>query len=231
MLSNRDTGKPIDMPKLESPFLREETRDGYVCVPKINEEYRWVFTEQADAVEKLDGTNVSIVVKEHTLIGIYNRKNAINPWKKGNKRFIEGMLNTIERETINLGGMEDGQYFGELIGPLVNGNPYKPSEHLWLPLSFLRSSYHYKFWDKLVPEFKGIGDSEIFDKVSNTFVGLWSLYKRKHFKDVEFAAPTKDTPFTGFAAEGIVFYNRSTGRMCKLRRDMFQWFTGERHAQ
>jgi hypothetical protein len=219
------------MPKLESPFLREETKQGFVCVPKINEEYRWAFSDEADAVEKLDGTNVSIMMKDHTILGIYNRKNPIGMWKKGNRRFVEGVLNAIEREAINPDSMEDGQYFGELIGPMVNGNPYKLREHLWLPLSSLRSGYRYKFWDKLVPEFKGIGDSEIFDKASTTFMGLWSLYKRKHFKGTEFAEPTKDTPFSGFAAEGIVFYNRSTGRMCKLRRDMFPWFTGERHAQ
>jgi len=52
----------IDMPKLLSPFYREEINKNYVCVPKIRDEFRWVFTEEAIAVEKLDGTNVSVVV-------------------------------------------------------------------------------------------------------------------------------------------------------------------------
>ena len=51
-----------DMPKIESPFVRETINGNYICVPKIRDEYRWVF-ENSIAVEKLDGTNVSMTEK------------------------------------------------------------------------------------------------------------------------------------------------------------------------
>ena len=56
---------PVDMPKLESPFYREEINGNYVVTPKVNFDYHWVFDEPAvEAVEKLDGTNVSIVIEK-----------------------------------------------------------------------------------------------------------------------------------------------------------------------
>jgi len=29
--------------------------------------------------------------------------------------------------------------------------------------------------------------------------------------------------------EGIVFHNKFTGEMCKLRVDMFEWYKGKKH--
>jgi hypothetical protein len=44
---NKDVEHPIDMPKLQSPFVREVVNGVYVCTPKIDNRYRWVFTEEA----------------------------------------------------------------------------------------------------------------------------------------------------------------------------------------
>jgi len=41
-----------------------------------------------------------------------------------------------------------------------------------------------------------------------------------------FCAWREKSFFAGLAAEGIVFYRKGTNEMCKLRRDMFEWFTG-----
>ena len=73
---------------------------------------------------------------------------------------------------------------------------------------------------------KGMGEKEKFEKVSNIFKGLWSLYKRQ--KGVKGEVNEK-TGFEGNAAEGIVFYGKD-GQMAKLRRDMFDWFAGKRHG-
>jgi hypothetical protein len=70
MRLNKDVGHPINMPKLQSPFVREIVNGVYVCIPKIDDRYRWVFTEEVEATEKLDGTNVSIVVKDRKIISI-----------------------------------------------------------------------------------------------------------------------------------------------------------------
>ena len=234
----------IDMPKLLSPFYREEINKKYVCVPKIREEFRWVFTEEAIAVEKLDGTNVSVVVRDGKIVEIWNRTNKIEIWKKGNKRFVEGILEAIEKGYFNPEQVGDGQYFGELIGPLVNGNPYKLETHLWIPFDVLKEKLRFKFWDKLIPEFKGKSDEEIFKIVDEVFKGLWSLFKRQRGIKGEV---NENVGFEGMAAEGIVFYRKdkeinlvrhpdvpggklTTLEMCKLRRDMFGWFKGRRHG-
>ena len=229
-----------DMPKLFSPFVREIVNGNYVCVPKIEEKFRWVFTEESEAVEKLDGTNVSIVVKNGEISSIFNRKNLISMWKKGNKRFIEGVLESIERGYIDIEKLPDGQYYGELIGPKINGNPYKLDKHLWLPFDFLRKHYKFKFWDEFVKELKDLDDNEIFEKVDTLFKGLWSLFKRKRGIKGEV---NENVGFEGMSAEGIVFYRKNhdinivkyggkttTFEMAKLRRDMFEWFKGRRHT-
>ncbi len=233
----------LDMPKLLSPFLRKEVNDVYVCIPKIKEEFKWIFSEECIAVEKLDGTNVSIIVKDNKIVGVYNRLNPINLFKKGNKRFAEGIIEAIDKGYIDLEKMEDGQYFGELIGPSVNKNPYNLERHLWVPFSYMKEHFRFKFWDKLVPEFKDKSDEEIYNEVSRVFKGLWSLFKRRRGIKGEV---NENVGFEGLAAEGIIFYRKgkeillikhkdapggklTTLEMCKLRRDMFDWFKGRRH--
>ena len=216
----------IDMPKLESPFKREIINGIYVCVPQIADGYDWVFEEGVVAVEKLDGTNISIEVQDGQIINLRNRKNIIDIWKKGNKRFAVGVMEAIEREYIKLSNLENGMYFGELIGEMIQANPYKIERQLWIPFGILKDKCKYKFWDGVVEEMKGMGEKEKFEKVSNIFKGLWSLYKRQ--KGVKGEVNEK-TGFEGNAAEGIVFYGKD-GQMAKLRRDMFDWFAGKRHG-
>ncbi|MCK5177274.1 MAG: hypothetical protein KAQ92_06110, partial [Candidatus Aenigmarchaeota archaeon] len=129
MKLNENVLKPIDMPKLHSPFKRRDVNGAYVCVPEIDDDYRWVFTTQSQAIEKMDGTNVSIIVEDKNVTSIYNRKNLIDMWKKGNKRFTEGILESIDREDFLPGKVGDGQYFGELLGPRINGNPYQLTQN------------------------------------------------------------------------------------------------------
>ena len=152
MKLNQDTKNPTDMPKLQSPFERQEINGEYICIPKIEKGYEWVFSGQSIAIEKLDGSNISIIVENNQVTAIYNRKNRIDIWKKGNKRFTEGVLEAIDTEYINLAKMKDGQYFGELIGPQVNANPYQLKRHLWIPLSILVERCRFKFWDEFVKE-------------------------------------------------------------------------------
>ncbi|MBI5332529.1 MAG: hypothetical protein HZB65_03065 [Candidatus Aenigmarchaeota archaeon] len=215
------TEKTVDMPKLQSMCLRDTVNNAYVCTPRIDDELRWVFTEESEAIEKLDGTNTSITVKNGQIIAINNRLNPVIWWKKGSKRFIEGITEAIEKEYIKIEELEDGQYFGELIGPSVNANPYQLDKHLWLPFAFMREHLRYKFWDDFVKELKGLSDEEILAKTSELFKTLWSLYKRRRGIKGEV---DENTVFTGMAAEGIVFYAKNTNEMAKLRRDMFDWF-------
>ena len=195
-----------DMPKLESPFVREEIGKDYIVTDKIAEGYEWVFEDESVmAIEKLHGTNVSIVVANGSILEVYNRTQRIPFFNKGKKFIIEGLMNSNERGYLDLLG--DGQHFGELIGPKVNGNPYKLEQHLWIPFkTFGQKHLRYKSWGKYPKDFKTI--SEWFKEL----MPLYSMMKG----DKE-----------GFV-EGIVF-THPDGRMAKLRCDMFDWFKGRRH--
>lgn len=197
-----------DMPKLHSPFVRKEIDGQYIVVDEITEGYEWVFEDDAViAIEKLHGTNVSILIQDGVVTGIWNRTERIPFFNKGKKWLVEGLLNSFERGYISM--LPDGQHFGELIGPKVNGNPYKLEEHLWIPFStYGQKHLKYKSWGKY---------SKDFNTISDWFKELMPLFAMKR-GDKE-----------GFV-EGIVF-THPDGRMAKLRCDMFDWFRGKRHKQ
>lgn len=195
-----------DMPKLKSPFIRE-WRDGlYVVTPKIEPGYEWVFTDpDVDAVEKLDGTNVSIVMNTGKVVGLWNRKNPEPFDTLHTNRYIDGIRNCP-----NLGHAlaQDGQHFGELMGPSLQKNFLKLDKHVWYPFTYLQKKATYKSFHKY---------PKTFDNISNWFEkDLFSLLYIKHHQGVH------------EAPEGIVFTHKD-GRMAKLRRDMYPWYRGKRH--
>ena len=116
-----------DMLKIKSPFVRVMKDGKYVVIDKINEGYEWVFEDESVmAIEKLQGTNVSIVIQEGNVTQVYNRTERIPFINKGKSWIIEGLLNSKEKGYLEFLG--DGQFFGELIGPKVNSNP-RSEEH------------------------------------------------------------------------------------------------------
>jgi hypothetical protein len=191
-----------DMPKLECPFIRKEIDGNYIVIDEINPGYEWVFEDDSVmAIEKIHGTNVSIVIIEGVVTQVYNRTERIPFINKGKKWITEGLLNSKERGYLEFLG--DGQHFGELIGPKVNGNPYKLKEHLWIPFkTFCQNHLKYKSWGKYPKD---------FNTISNWFKDdLIPLYASMQ--------GNRD----GFV-EGIVFTHLD-GRMAKLRKDMFKWY-------
>ena len=189
-----------DMPKLESPYVRKEINGKYVCTPKVAEGYEWVFKDETVmAIEKLDGTNVSIVIEDGMIKSIFNRTERIPFFNSGKRHIIEGLLESYERGYCNL---TDGQYFGELIGEKVNGNPYKIDGHIWIPFAtYSQNHLRYKSWGKYPKD---------YETIREWFKTLMPLFTMKR-GDKE-----------GFV-EGIVF-THPDGRMAKLRRDMFDWY-------
>ncbi|MFH1587981.1 MAG: RNA ligase family protein [Candidatus Diapherotrites archaeon] len=217
-----------NFPKLESPFKREFVNEVFIVVPKLSPEFEWIFSNECIASDKIDGTNVSIIVESHKITEIYNRMNKIDIWKH-KKWFFEGIKNAIDFEKINLKELSDGQYFGELVGPHINGNPYNLKEPFWLSFDFLRKHCRFKFWDEFTEQNRDKTEKEKFLTVSETFKGLWSIYKRQ--KGIK-SEVNESTGFeNSMAAEGIVFYNKASGEMCKLRRDMFEWYSKPRHKK
>jgi hypothetical protein len=199
-----------DMPKLECPFVRKEINGNYVCTPEITEGYDWVFEDPTvRAIEKLHGTNVSIIVENGQISSVWNRTARIPFFCKGKEHIIQGLLESFSRGYCEL---EDGQHFGELIGPKVNGNPYNIDKHIWIPFkTYGWGHLSYTSWGKY---------PKTYESISEWFKTLMPLYSMKaHGKD------WKD-PFV----EGVVF-THPDGRMAKLRRDMFDWFDGRRHKE
>ena len=71
-----------DFPKLHSPFIRKEINGEYVVTPEIDPDYKWVFEDAGvQAVEKLHGSNVSIIIQDGKLIKAYNRLNEKEIWR------------------------------------------------------------------------------------------------------------------------------------------------------
>ncbi len=194
-----------DMKKLHSPFVRKEIDGQYVVIDEIAEDMEWVFEDDSVmAIEKLHGTNVSIIIESGMITSIWNRKNRIPFFCKGKRYIIEGILNSFERGYCEL---PDGQWFGELIGPKVNKNKYNLEKNLWIPFkTYGKNHLMYKSWGKY---------PKTFETISEWFKELMPLYNIKRgYKE-------------GFV-EGIVF-THPDGRMAKLRIDMFDWFKGRRH--
>jgi hypothetical protein len=100
------------MPKLQSPFVRRENDKGdYLVTPEINPECAWVFEDdRVMAVEKLHGTNVSIVIENGQITSIWNRETRIPFFTKGKTFIIEGVIEPFQRGYTDL---PDGQWFGE----------------------------------------------------------------------------------------------------------------------
>ncbi len=207
--------KVRDMPKLEAPFIREENDNGdYVVIDEINEGYEWVFErDRVMAIEKLHGTNVSVIVDQGNVTAVFNRKNRIPPYQSSKRWITTGILNSIDRDYLNL---KDGQWYGELVGPKVNGNPYDLDEHLWIP--FQRYGWkhlEYKSWGNYPKDFETISRW-----LKEDLIPLF--YSKIHGVGFDEAREN------GFV-EGIVFTDPKTLEMAKLRRDMFDWYGGPRH--
>ena len=211
LIGGIDKMKITDMPKLECPFVRKKIGEDYIVTPEIAEGYEWVFNDdKVMAIEKLHGTNVSILIENGVVSTVFNRTERIPFINKGKKHIIEGILNSFERGYMEFLG--DGQHFGELIGERVNGNPYNIKGHLWIPFStFAQKHLRYKSWGKYPKDFQTISDWFKED--------LLPLYSNM----------TKKEGVLNCYVEGIVF-THPDGRMAKLRRDMFDWFKGRRHG-
>lgn len=196
------------MPKLQSPFVRKYVNGAYIVTDEIAPDYEWVFNDDTvTAQEKLHGTNVSVTIINGQIQTVYNRENRIDPWSTD--VIVDAVREAKGRGYIRL---TDGQYFGEVIGPKLHGNPYKLDYHIWLPFdTYFAKHLTYKTWGKYPKDFATI--SAWFKD------GLMPLfYMSKHNGDK-----------TGFV-EGVVFHHPD-GRMAKLRRDMFDWYEGARHKQ
>lgn len=218
-----------DFPKLHCPFnritfkvdkedwkkhgkkLQLRTPTVYLVVNEINPGYEWCFDDpDTFAIEKLDGSNVKLKTENGRLIAIQNRKNVIDPLQivKGQVHYLDGVFQSVGKGYVHL----DGEQFGELIGPKLQGNPYRLTNHLWYP--FDRSIKFLRY--------------NSFDEHERTFFN-WSLW----FENYLFSRFSTKRGDKDIFAEGIIIYNlkrKAEGKVyrAKLRRDMFEWYYSDK---
>ena len=219
-----------DFPKIHCPFLRQTfavDREGwkergaplglrspevYLVVNRITPDYEWVFEDpDTIAVEKLNGTNIKIYTEKGRLLAVQNRKNIIDLLQvlHGKTFIMEGIFQSIGKGYVE----ENGEQAGELIGPKVQGNPYKLIVHEWVPFEKAINDLRYKSFHE---------HDRTFDNWSSWFQeGLASRYFTKRASKLGLEEKVM--------AEGVVFYNlkrRAEGKIwtAKLRRDMFDWY-------
>lgn len=209
------TNFPIkDFPKIECPFKRKMVGERYVITSEIDEDYRWVFEDkEVVATDKIDGTNVCLLIKNGNIAQITNRKNLKNIFTVKNQTkwegtCLEGLAKAIQKGWLN--NFEDGYFYGELIGEIINGNPHKLKGHLWVPLNYLRDHCRWHSWEaNKYPK--------TFEAISDWLKNIPSLFNQK-------------MKLPEVLGEGIVFYHPD-GRMAKIRRDMFDWHEGVKHKE
>lgn len=195
-----------DFPKLHSPFIRKMIDNRYLVTPEIDPNYKWIFDDGVIAVDKLDGTNICVRIKNSRIHRVFNRtheKLIFNVGQTSLEGFImEGIAHTIQRGWMNL---EDGDYFGELIGKRINTNRHQLKDYLFVPFNYLKDKCHWHSWaHNKYPK--------NFEAISEWFKDLPSLFNKrmKKLPDIQ--------------TEGLIFYHPNGYRICKLRRNMFDWY-------
>jgi hypothetical protein len=223
---------PPRFPKIESPFERHENEDGdYVVYDNRNSELLQ-FTEW-QAVEKLDGTNCAIYVENGEVVDAFARAgnksmNWVEPYGSTmHQRIARAVQNSVTRGYTD--GLAEGYHFGETVGPKINGNNHELDELLFIPFEWLRQKCSYNSWGEYPQD---------FDTISGWFEDdLFSLfYSKMHGASLDEASVSNGT-----FCEGIMFTSPEVPRawsadkpprsnyFAKLRRDMFDWYDGERH--
>ena len=205
-----------DFPKLESPFDRKDVNALYVVVPEITKGYEWCLgNENIEVSEKLDGTNVSIIIENGEITQIWNRLNKVRFFDRTKKFIVEALLNSVEKGYLDEFLHMDGQYFGDVVGPKANGNLYDLNEHIWIPFDYyVKKHLVYKSWYKYEHNFELIRDWLLKPVEEGGIFSL--LYRMRHGGAIK-------------KPEGIIFLNTKTGQRAKLRLDMYTEYKGERH--
>lgn len=187
--------KFIDFEKMFPPFLRDLSTD--LCIPTIAEGWEWCFDRtKCYVLEKVDGTNVKLVV-ENGMMEVFARNQTTKGYANVRlndaqyKHLYQGVVNAV---AVKNDTFKDGTHFGEVIGKSFNGNPYQMDTNLWVT---------FKPNSNGVQRYTNYPETANFNEWKEWILNLKSLLN-----------PSVE-------AEGVVFLNKETGQMAKLRKDMF----------
>jgi hypothetical protein len=123
--------------KIPTIFHRDEN---FKIMPQLRDECGWILTDDHVVFEKLDGTNVCLVVHNGALVRILRRRRKPSAeekalglrhryWyvpchKKHDRWVLEAAMNT------DVTGWENGPHRCEAMGPRIQANPLKLQEHI-----------------------------------------------------------------------------------------------------
>lgn len=155
--------------------------------------------ENAIATEKLDGTNVRVTVRNHTVVRVEKRRNPnkiqkkqgiVDPWyvdadelDKADTYIFDAVKNT------DFSNVPDGEWSAEALGKKIQGNPLNLEGHTLFIFSL-------DDWKQKV----------VYTDVPTDFEGLkgWLPHQKSIFGN-------------DCGIEGIVWHNLKTGEMCKIK--------------
>ncbi len=187
------------MKKIPTIFKRDTSQNGRIIDERVVELTQFV---GAKATEKIDGTNVRVTVRSHTVVRVEKRRNPdkiqkhkgiTEPWymdasdSSEDKWIMDAVKNT------DFSQIPDGEWSGEAVGTNIQGNP------LNLPTN------------RVV--FFTLDQCPVFDDAPNDFEGLR-----------EWLPKQKSKYGVGCGIEGIVWHCEN-GDMMKIKT---KDFTGER---
>ncbi len=219
-----------DFPKIQCPYLRQtfpvrqedwkkhgsryqlKKPEAYLVVDRVNPGFEWVFEDKHTvAVEKLNGTNIKIRTEKGRLVEVQNRLNVIDPQNifSGKTFIMEGIYRSLGKDRV----LPDAEQAGELIGPKLQGNPYKLEMHEWYPFESAANDLKYKS----------------FHEHDRCFANWSFWFKEGLFSRLYTKRASKLGLTDKVMAEGVIFFNperKAQGKsyMAKLRRDMFDWY-------
>lgn len=145
--------------------------------------------------EKIDGTNVCVIIENGEVVGAQSRQRLITP---DNDNF--GFAGWVDRNKDQLKTLGDGYHYGEWAGPGIQQNPHL----LETKTFFLFNSYR---WDKVFSENELHPAREVVKVVPTLYVGEFDPFEVNSVleclsKNTLGIASGKD----GAKPEGIIIY-------------------------
>lgn len=154
-------------------------------------------------MEKMDGSNCGIHIKDDTIVGIQSRNRSISPNADGNQNDNFGFARWVHENQEELLKLGDGSHYGEWCGEGIQKNPHKlVGKHWFLFSNPFRPVETLPECVSKVPVLY-VGDDS--DEIMRIFVKLYT-----------------DSKEQGYKAEGIIVYYPKQKRREKITFEMMK---------
>lgn len=193
------------MNKIPTLFLRGPD---FGVIPVLTPGTEWVIAGEGIPTEKLDGCGIRVTVAGGTLFAVEKRRNPTREQKEAGEEpgYVEAAPDDPANKWLleaarNIHGIHswlDGLYSCEAIGPKIQGNPLRLTEH-----RAYRLDWH------MLPL---VDVSVVTGDVGATFEAL---------KNQMLTLESQFMPHSGILAEGVVWHHLD-GRRTKLKRKDFR---------